>query len=183
MYAPETPGFARVLAEFGTEIVGDDGVIDRRVLGRKVFGKPERMEALRNAIGDIPAYFMALLDRWAVELPDDAIAVLEAVNLLENAYMTKAHAAWLVVTETETAIKRLIETRDLARDEAEQRLASARDWRERAPATDRVFHNDGMPEAFVTEIEAAIAETLEAYRGGTLPAPRWRAVRTAPPKS
>ncbi len=177
MYALGTPGFERVVAEFGAEIVGADGVIDRRVLGSQVFGKPERMEALRTAIGDIPAYFMALLDRWAMELPSEAIAVLEAVNLLENAYMTKAHAAWLVVTEDETAITRLIQTRDLERSEAEQRLASARDWQERAPAADRVFHNDGTTEAFVPEIEAAIAQALAAYRSGTLPAPRWREAR------
>ena len=173
MYAPDTPGFERVVTEFGEEIVGEDGVIDRRVLGRMVFGKPERMEALRTAIGDIPAYFMALLDRWREELPEDGIAVLEAVNLLENAYMTKADAAWLVVTEGETAVTRLMETRSLSREEAEQRLASARDWRERAPAADRIFHNDGTEDAYLTAVDEAIAETVAAFRAGTLPRPRW----------
>ncbi len=173
MYAPDTPGFERVVTEFGEEIVGEDGVIDRRVLGGMVFGKPERMEALRTAIGDIPAYFMALLDRWREELPEDGIAVLEAVNLLENAYMTKADAAWLVVTEDETAVTRLMETRSLSREEAEQRLASARDWRERAPAADRIFHNDGTEDAYLTAVDEAIAETVAAFRAGTLPRPRW----------
>ena len=173
MYAPGTSGFDRVVAEFGEEIVGEDGVIDRRVLGGMVFGKPERMEALRAAIGDIPGYFMALLDRWREELPEDGIGVLEAVNLLENAYMTKADAAWLVVTEEATAITRLMETRALSQEEAEQRLASARDWRERAPAADRIFHNDGTQEAFLAAIDEAIAETLAAFRAGTLPLPRW----------
>ena len=173
MYAPDTPGFDRVVAEFGEEIVGEDGVIDRRVLGGMVFGKPERMAALRTAIGDIPAYFMALLDRWREELPEDGIAVLEAVNLLENAYMTKADAAWLVVTDEATAVTRLMETRSLSREESEQRLASARDWRERAPAADRIFHNDGSPEAFLASIDEAIAETVAAHRAGTLSRPRW----------
>ena len=173
MYAPDTPGFDRVVAEFGEEIVGEDGVIDRRVLGGIVFGKPERMAALRTAIGDIPAYFMALLDRWREELPEDGIAVLEAVNLLENAYMTKADAAWLVVTDEATAITRLMETRSLSREESEQRLASARDWRERAPAADRIFHNDGTEDAFHEAIDEAIAETVAAHRAGTLSRPRW----------
>ncbi len=173
MYAPGTSGFERVVAEFGEEIVGEDGVIDRRVLGGMVFGKPERMAALRTAIGDIPAYFMALLDRWREELPEDGIAVLEAVNLLENAYMTKADAAWLVVTDEATAITRLMETRSLSREESEQRLASARDWRERAPAADRIFHNDGTEDAFHAAIDEAIAETAAAHRAGTLSRPRW----------
>ena len=179
MYAPGTPGFDRVVAEFGEEIVGEDGVIDRRVLGGMVFGKPERMEALRTAIGDIPGYFMALLDRWREELPADGIGVLEAVNLLENSYMTKADAAWLVVTGDETAITRLMETRSLSREEAEQRLASARDWRERAPAADRIFHNDGSQEAFLDAIDEAIAETVAAFRAGTLSRPRWYAAQGA----
>ncbi len=138
-----------------------------------VFGKPERMEALRTAIGDIPGYFLALLDRWREELPADAIAALEAVNLLENRYMEKADAAWLVTVEAETATTRLMETRSLSQEEAEQRLASARDWRERAPAADRIFHNDGTQEAFLASVDAAIAEAVEAHRAGTLPRPRW----------
>jgi len=173
MYAPGTPGFDRVVAEFGEEIVGADGVIDRRVLGGMVFGEPERMEALRAAIGDIPGYFMALLERWREELPEDGIGVLEAVNLLENAYMTKADAAWLVVTGDETAITRLMETRSLSREEAEQRLASARDWREREPAADRIFHNDGTQEAYLAAVDAAIAETVAVRHAGALPRPRW----------
>lgn len=173
MYAPDTPGFERVVAEFGEEIVGEDGVIDRRVLGGMVFGKPERMEALRTAIGDIPAYFMALLERWREELPEDGIGVLEAVNLLERDYMTKADAAWLVVAEDATAITRLMETRSLSREEAEQRLASARDWRERAPSADRIFHNDGARDAYLAAVDEALEETLAAYGAGTLPRPRW----------
>lgn len=101
--------------------------------------------------------------------------MLEAVNLLENDYMRQADAAWLVVAERETAIARLAETRGLSREEAEQRLASARDWRERAPLADRVFHNDGLRAAFLAAIDAAIAETLAAHRAGALPPPRWRA--------
>ena len=116
---------------------------------------------------------MALLDRWREELPEDGIGVLEAVNLLENAYMTKADAAWLVVTEEATAITRLMETRALSQEEAERRLASARDWRERAPAADRIFHNDSTQEAFLAAIDEAIAETVALFRAGMLPRPRW----------
>ena len=84
LYAPGTPGFDRVTAAFGNDIVGADGVIDRKILGSKVFGNQERMEALRTAIGDIPAHFMAMLERWHNELPADSIAIFEAINLLDR---------------------------------------------------------------------------------------------------
>lgn len=183
LYAPGTPGFDRVTAEFGADIVGADGVIDRKVLGAKVFGNQERMEALRTAIGDIPAHFMAMLERWHTELPQDAIAIFEAINLLERDYMTRCHAAWLVACEPATATARLVANRGLTAEEAAQRLASATDWHEREPASDAVFHNDGTAEALLAGVDAAMEETLAAYRAGTLPPPRWYAARGRTPRS
>jgi dephospho-CoA kinase len=177
LYAPGMPGFGRVVAEFGEDIVGADGVIDRKVLGAKVFGNAERMEALRTAIGDIPAHFMGVLRHWREELPADAVAVLEAVNLLERNYMTLADAAWLIVCDRGTAVSRMVAKRGLTEAEAEQRLASATDWREREPAADRVFHNDGPVEDLLAEVDAAIGELQTAHAAGTLAKPRWYAAR------
>ncbi|MBE7520079.1 MAG: dephospho-CoA kinase [Thermoflexaceae bacterium] len=46
LYDPGTPGFDRVVAEFGEDVVGADGYIDRKALGAKVFGKPAEMAKL-----------------------------------------------------------------------------------------------------------------------------------------
>ena len=43
----------RIVGIFGEEIVDDDGYIDRKILGSKVFGKPEEMTKLTTAIGNI----------------------------------------------------------------------------------------------------------------------------------
>ena len=37
-YEPNTEAFDAVVAEFGDDVVGEDGQIDRRALGGKVFG-------------------------------------------------------------------------------------------------------------------------------------------------
>lgn len=174
LYAPGLPGFDRVVAAFGSDIVGADGIIDRKILGSKVFGNPERMAALREAIGDIPAHFIAVIRRWREELPADVIALFDAVNILEGEYMAIIDAAWLVACERDTAIERMMRDRGHSREEAEQRLASARDWRERAPLADHVFHNDGTVEAFLAEVDSVLAETRARHAAGTLPEPRWR---------
>src|SRR3972149_6020685 len=49
LYDPGTPGFERVVAAFGPDIVGTDGYIDRTILGTKVFGRPEEMRRLTVA--------------------------------------------------------------------------------------------------------------------------------------
>ena len=53
LYDPGTPGFERVVAAFGPEVVGADGFVDRKVLGARVFGKPDEMNKLTTAIGSI----------------------------------------------------------------------------------------------------------------------------------
>ena len=55
LYDPGTPGFERVVAEFGTEVVGADGYVDRKVLGSKVFGNPEAMRRLTRAMSSSAA--------------------------------------------------------------------------------------------------------------------------------
>ena len=168
MYEPGRPGFDRVVAEFGPEVVGADGMIDRRVLGGMVFGKPDRMKALTTAIGDIKAEMKGIIDGWRATLPDDAIAVIEIVLLIEERYARWCDQTWLVGVDDAIAIPRLIERNGLTEDEARQRLASAVPWETRAPAADRVFMNAGTPEAFQQEIDAALAETMAAHLAGTL---------------
>lgn len=173
MYDPGKPGFDRIVAEFGDEIVGDDGYIDRKVLGGMVFGKPERMGALTKAIGDIGGEMKQTIDRWREELADDDIAILEAVNLIEAGYSAWTDATWLVAAGDEVALPRLMERNGFSKEEAEQRLASARSWKEREPASDRVFLNNGTTEEFLAEIDAAIEETKRQFLDGTLPRSRF----------
>ena len=49
LYDPGKPAFDRIVGIFGEEIVGADGYIDRKILGSKVFGKPEEMNKLTTA--------------------------------------------------------------------------------------------------------------------------------------
>ena len=158
MYEPGKPAFDRIVAEFGDGVVGSDGFIDRKALGDIVFGKPDSLAALRTAIGDIESEFMRLLR----ELKDDPapIAVFEAVRLFEGPYMQICDAGWLVASEDETATTRLMTRNSLTREEAEQRMASATHWTERAPKASLVLHNDGSVEEFLASVDEAIAGTL-----------------------
>lgn len=173
MYDPGKPGFDRIVAEFSDEIIGADGFIDRKILGGMVFGKPERMGALTKAIGDIEAEMKQTIERWREELGDEDIAILEAVNLIEAGYSAWTDATWLVAADDEVALPRLMERNAFSQEEAQQRLASARSWKEREPASDRVFLNNGTAEEFVEAIEEAIEQTQRQLREGTLPRSRF----------
>lgn len=174
MYDPGKPAFDRIVGEFGDDIVGADGYIDRKVLGGKVFGDRERMGALTTAIGDIAAEMKRVIDEWRATLADDQVAILEAVNLMEAGYSAWCDATWLVAAEDEVALPRLMERNAFSEQEAKQRLASARNWRERAGGADHVFHNDGTLEQFIDETEGVFAETREAFAADTLGESKWK---------
>ena len=161
MYEPGKPAFDRIVAHFGDGVVDTDGYVDRKVLGDIVFGQPDLLAALRTAIGDIEGEFMRLLR----ELKNDPapIAVFEAVRLFEGPYMEICDAGWLVASEDETAIARLMARNSLTREEAEQRMASATPWRDREAKADLVLHNDGSIAEFQAAIDVALGEALSAH--------------------
>ena len=162
LYEPGKPAFDRIVNLFGDRVIGVDGLIDRKVLGDIVFGKPDLLAALREAIGDLEAEFVRLL----TELRQDPapLVVFEAVRLFEGPYMPLCDAGWLVAVSDETALRRLMNRNSLSREEAEQRLASATPWQERSPKADLVLHNDGDLEEFLAAADRAIVEAMTAAR-------------------
>jgi dephospho-CoA kinase len=88
----------RILARFGGDILMSNGLIDRKLLGNKVFGKPEELAALEDIIhpgvnretlawinsqkGQICVINAALLHRSAVFNALDAVIIVEAPFLV-----------------------------------------------------------------------------------------------------
>ncbi len=169
MYDPGTPGFDRVVEAFGPEVVGEDGYINRRAVGRLIFGSRERTIALRNAVEGYELEVKAVIDGWRRDLPESQFAVFEAFNLVEGGFGAWCDVSWIVRADDEIALPRILARNVLTEDEARARLAAARSWELRIHACDRVFDNNGTAAEFEAAIDEALAETLEAYRAGTLP--------------
>ena len=169
MYDPGKPAFDRIVDIFGRDIIGPDGFIDRRKLGAKTFGKPEEMGKLTRAIGNIGGEVHGVIDRWREELPDDAVAVMEAVNLIEAGYSGWCECTWLVTTDRQKAIDRIVARNQFTVEESTQRVDGQRSWELRAPASDHIFHNDGTLEELIADVRRMYKETHDLYRAGKLP--------------
>lgn len=173
LYEPGTPGFARVVEAFGEEVIGPDGFIDRKVLGAKVFGKPEEMNRLTRAIGSITEAVKAVIDRWRVELGDDAVCVMEAVNLMEPGYARWCDQTWLIGVDDPIARRRLMEARGMTEAEANQRLASMVPFEVRAPGADWVYWNNGTLEELREAVYAELDRLLARRAAGEVLASRF----------
>ena len=168
LYDPGTDAFDRIVGIFGEEIIGDDGYIDRRILGGKVFGKPEEMNKLTTAIGSIADAVKGVIDEWNATLADDEIALLEAVNHVEAGYGRWCDRTWLVACDQDVARARLKLRNQYSDDEIENRLASQRRWEDRADAADLVIFNNGSESEFEAEILSRFDETVAQWRAGGL---------------
>lgn len=182
MFDPGREGFDNAVGEFGEDIIGEDGFIDRKKIGNLVFGNPDNMGRWMKAIGDIEVEMRTTIEGWRASLGEHDVAILEAVNLIEADYSAWCDATWLVAAEDEIALPRLIARNNFSEEEAQQRLGAGRKWTERAPAADQVLHNNGSYDDFLAEVERVFQETHAQFKASTLPKSQWFAWREANPK-
>ena len=169
LYDPGTLGFDRIVKVFGPEIVGIDGYINRKELGGKVFGNPEAMRKLTEAIGNIAGAIEGTIEEWRKTLGDDATCVLEAVNHVEAGYGQWTDVTWLVTSSEDTARQRLLDRNNYTTEEANQRLTSQRPWESRVLASDVTVHNDGSVEELVTQVKYEYFYLRKLYEENQLP--------------
>jgi len=173
MYDPGKPAFDRIVKAFGNMVVDDHGVIDRKILGGKVFGKPKEMAKLTEAIGDIFAEVSGVMKRWRNSLAPHEIGLMEAVNFIEAGYGQFSDVTWLFAVDDNLAISRLMARNNLDQTAAEQRLASQQKWEDRAPAADIVTHNDGTMAELERKVELEISTIHSKHLAGILPTSKY----------
>lgn len=173
LYEPGKPAFDRVVTAFGAEVVGDDGYIDRKILGSKVFGRPDEMRKLTTAIGDIALAVKGVVDEWNATLGQNDVALLEAVNLIEAGYGQWCHRVWLFACEEELALTRLMDRNQMNEEDAKQRLSSQRKWQEREPAADLLLFNDGDLDDFRIRVEDEFTSARNLWLSGELSPSRY----------
>lgn len=103
-YDPGTPGFDKVVAAFGDEVVSD-GQIDRRALGGKVFGDPAELKRLTDIVWP-EILDLAKADIDAAKARGETIVVLEAAVLLEAGWEDEVDEVWVVTVEPAVAVER-----------------------------------------------------------------------------
>jgi dephospho-CoA kinase len=160
VYRAGTEMFRRVVEAFGEDIVGDDGEIDRKRLGAKVFGDPaarKRLEALVwPAIREMARERIEEARRRGVPA-----VVLEAAVLVEAGWQDLVDEVWVAEVAPETAIERLGSRNGLTREQAEARLRAQLSNEERRRYADVVIENNGTLEDLRRRVDEAWARLRE----------------------
>lgn len=152
-----TPGLEAVVAEFGPEVLTEDGRLDRPRLGSIVFSDPERLAALNAIVHPLVAARAAELQDAA---PDDAIVVYDVPLLVENDLAGQYEVVVVVDAADEIRVDRLTRLRGMSEADAKARIAAQATREDRLRVADIVIVNEGTLE----ELQARVDEVWDELR-------------------
>ncbi len=133
------PVYQAIIKEFGQFVVTDNGQIDRRRLGKIVFNLPEALARLEELTH--PAVRREILKQ--IKKANTPVVVIEAIKLFESGLVDHCQAAWVVSAPPEVQLRRLVDRRKMAPDQARQRIHAQSSAREKEARADLVIKNGG----------------------------------------
>ena len=165
-YDKDSEGFHAVVNEFGHDIVGEDGEIDRRILGGKVFGAPEQLKRLTDIVWPVIRQFATAEITELRESDPETVIVLEAAVLIEAEWQDLADEVWVVHVDPEAAKKRLMDRNNLDADAAQARIDSQITNEERLEHADVDIANGGSVDEFIAALDSEWEQLQERISSG-----------------
>ncbi|NQX10587.1 dephospho-CoA kinase [Microbacteriaceae bacterium VKM Ac-2855] len=148
---PGTPALAAIAERFGPDVIAADGSLDRPALGAIVF-TDERARLDLNGITH-PAVVAESQRRFAAA-PVNAVVVYDVPLLAEGRGSAEFREVVVVHAPAETRIRRLVEFRGMAEQEARNRVASQAGDDERLAMADAVIDSSGSLDETLAQTDA-----------------------------
>lgn len=172
---PGSEALIQIVTEFGEDVLFADGTLDRKKLGRIVFGDEEKTRKLdaimRDKILEI-LYHGILKFKEETELlresgdwkyrPQDHVIFIDAPLLYESGLDKLTQEVWVVDAEDEIRIYRVMERDHLSRQEIEDRMGRQIARAEKLRRAHRVFDNSGYVCTLYRQLDQALEEVAES---------------------
>ena len=163
---PGEPAYGAIVAQFGAGILtAPDGPIDRPALGRIVFGDPSALQRLEAIVHPATRKeiqrWLAAQSRRAAQANQRAVAVVDAIKLIENGYPEICDAVWVVVCDEREQLRRLVEGRGMSLEYARQRIAAQPPQAAKVAVADVVIDNSGALGQTEAQVDRAWAALLQ----------------------
>ena len=160
-YASGTSGYHELVRSFGDEIVGDDGEIDRKIVGDIVFRDEAKLQILQSIVWH---RIRAMLKHELKRNRTDRVktTALEAAVLYEAGWQDLADRVWTVEATYHLRLARIVKKTGMSEGAARNRIDAQLAPEIRIEKADEVICNDGDLAALeqrVTELWRATTET------------------------
>ena len=152
-YVKGTDAFHKVVAQFGEDVVGADGEVDRRALGAKVFGEGGSLKQLTDIVW--PAiYDMAAAEiKQSLDSNPNTVIVLEAAVLIEAGWQSLVDEIWVTTVDPSTAIERASARDGVDADAVQARIDAQLSNAERTAEAAVVIDNSADEPQLLAQLE------------------------------
>lgn len=173
-----TPPWQRVVEEFGADILGQDGEIDRGRLGALVFADPAALARLESivhpaVIAENERLLQEMRNKAAGTASDETdvqVVVVEAIKLIESGMHQRCDEIWVVACSREQQLQRLTEDRELSHAEAELRIGAQPPPQDKIALADVVIHNTASLEQTRAQVGREWERIMQSHRQQSAPA-------------
>lgn len=157
---PGTEGHAKLVEEFGPDVVTPDGRIGRDRLGALVFRDKEKMGRLTGIV--LPLIIARSEELIRAAALTRSFVCFDAATLVE----TGAHANYkplvVVYAKKSVQLQRLMERNSLSKEEAERRISSQLPTEEKIAVADHVIENSGTLEELELKALAVLHRIVDS---------------------
>lgn len=142
---PDQPAFNRLVDTFGGSILTEEGLLDRKALGRLIFADETKRKMLNDIVqGDIRKRICLEKDKFRKQ--DKPLVVLDIPLLYEADYEKEVDEVMVIYTDRSTQLKRLMKRDNISKEEASERIEAQYSIEEKAKRADTVINNSGSVE-------------------------------------
>ena len=152
-YRNGRPAWDEIVEAFGDMVIGSDGEVNRRELGRIVFDDPVNLKRLTDIVW--PKIREELKDRMGVERDGGGtdVLIVEAAVLFEAGWENLFDEIWVVTAHEKDVLERLERQRNQKPEQTRARVRAQLTNEEREQRADVMVRND--------EDRAALAATVK----------------------
>ena len=162
--AKGTPGLDAVIDAFGSQLLRNDGELDREALGRIVFSDPDQLARLNAIVHPLIAELTAE-QTAAAEASGAPVVVFDVPLLVENNLQGMYDAVVVVAAQPETQVARLTQQRGMTEADARARIAVQAPLADKLAAATYVIDNDGPREDLAPQVDRVWAALLAVAEG------------------
>ena len=157
---PGTEGLKAIVEAFGSNLLHDDGTLNRESLGAIVFHNEEKRRQLNNSLKEhIQNRIMELTAHY--ESNRTAVLIYDIPLLIEGEWNAMMDEVWLVYVNEPTQIERLMSRNGFSEDDALARIKSQMRLDDKQSFADVIIDNNGTPQELIAQLDTIWSERLE----------------------
>ena len=157
---PGKKSYEQIVAHFGSQILDEQGIIDRKALASIVFQEPKQLQILNQITHpNVKAEVIQRINRIKEEGVASMIAV-EAALLIEDHYDQICEELWFVDAKDEVRIERLMQKRGYTREKCLSIMEKQLSREQFLKHCKRVIYNDTTKEDVIRQIDKIMKEVL-----------------------